>query len=702
MNMRLLEHAVACHQRGELVQAEQLYAQVLQSDPNQFDALHMLGVIRLGQGRHDEALKLIGAALKAHPESARAQANYGRALSEIGRYEEALGSFDRALALRPDYPEALHARANALSALGRHAEAFASFDRALALRPDYTDALLDFGNLLALAKRYAEALVCFDKALAVQGNDAAIWHSRGNALSELGRHEQALASYDRALALSPNYAEAHYGRGHALQALKRYQDALASYDRALAVKRDFAEALNNRGSVLGELKQHQDALASYDRALALRPDYAEAFNNRGNLLHSMKRHEEALASYDRALALKPDFADALYNRGDALARLERHEAALASYDRALTLSPDHADALNNRGTVLQALNRYDEALACFERTVAVAPRHALGHWNIAADRLSVCDFARGWKEYEWRRAVPEFGHVPRHFAQPVWDGGYVKGTLFVWGEQGLGDEILYAGMIPDLASRADSVVLETEPRLVPLFARSFPGVRVIGRGERYDEAGIKAQIGLASLGQFLRRSLTAFPYRERGYLVADAQLTAKLRGRLSPAGQAVMGLSWISRNPTLGEFKTAQLRDFESLLRLATCRYIDLQYGDTRNERAALSQATGLAVERLEDIDNTDDLDGLAALISACDLVVTVSNTTAHLAGALGKPTWVFAPHGYARFWYWFRDRPDSPWYPHLRIVRQAGKEPWADTFAAAAGEIADFVESVRGRAKSA
>ncbi len=701
MNMQILEHAVAFHQQGQLAQAGQLYSQILHLQPDHFDALHMLGVIRLEQGQYEDALKLVAAALKVNPESARAHSNHGRVLCRVKRYEEALASFDRALAIRPEYPEALDARGNALSQLGRHAEALASFDRALAIRPDYLDSLLDRGNLLSALKRYEEAIGCYDRALAIEPGAVEVLLSKGNALVELKRHQDALACYDLALAISPDYVEAYYGRGRALQALKRHGDALTSYGKALAIRPDFVEVWISRGSVLSELKHHEEALTSFKRALELDPDCAVAFNNRGNVLNAMSRYQEALASYDRALALKSDFADALYNRGDALTGLERHEEALASYDRALAINPSNADALNNRGTTLKTLNRHDEALDCFERAIAVTPGHALGHWNIAADRLAACDFARGWKEYEWRRAVPEFNHVPRGFPQPTWNGEYVKGTLLVWGEQGLGDEVLYSGMLPDLPGRADSVILETEPRLVKLFARSFPGVRVIGRGDKLDHDKITAQISVASLGQYLRPNLAAFPHREHGHLVADAKLAASLRQRLSPAGQVVMGLSWISKNPLLGKFKTALLSDFAPVLRLPGCRYIDLQYGETLPERDALRQKTGLLVERLEDVDNTDDLDALAALITACDLVVTVSNTTVHLAGGLGKPTWVFAPHGHAKFWYWFRDRANSPWYPHVSIKRQASKQSWAETITSNAEEISAFVETVRRRQNS-
>ena len=124
------------------------------------------------------------------------------------------------------------------------------------------------------------------------------------------------------------------------------------------------------------------------------------------------------------------------------------------------------------------------------------------------------------------------------------------------------------------------------------------------------------------------------------------------------------------------------MRDFEALLRLPNCRFIDLQYGDTSEERAAVERELGVRVENLPDIDNKEDIDGLAALISACDRVVTVSNTTAHLAGALGRDTTVLLPAGHGRPWYWFKDRADSPWYPTVRLTRQAAGQPWAEVAA--------------------
>jgi hypothetical protein len=192
--------------------------------------------------------------------------------------------------------------------------------------------------------------------------------------------------------------------------------------------------------------------------------------------------------------------------------LGRYGEALASYERALQLKPNDVATLNNCSKALSQLNRLDDALACLRRALALQPDHADSHWHLALAQLVLGDFANGWKQYEWRWRVPTSTAVPRPFSQPRWNGEHVKGTLVVWGEQGLGDEILYSGMVPDLTGRADTVVLEVEPRLVRLFARSYPDVRVVGRGEPLPE-NIAAQSPLGSLGQYLRLGWDAFPRR---------------------------------------------------------------------------------------------------------------------------------------------------------------------------------------------
>jgi tetratricopeptide (TPR) repeat protein len=610
------------------------------------------GLLLHEQGALDRAINHYLDVLRIDPANADAHLYLARARCQQGRIAEGVDLARKCLDLDPGQARAHRLLGMALSRLGHHEEALASLDRAIALAP------------------------------------AAENHGlRGDILVALGRRAEAIESYDHALALAPHSPAEWCNRGAALHDLARYAEALESFDRAISLQPDFAEAHYNRGNALSRLERHAEALASYDRALALDPQYVDALNNRANALDRLANPELALENVERALAIDADHVGALTTRAVLLRKAGRSDAALASCQRALVLAPNDDKALTVCGDVLIDLERFDEALSILDRQIARMPAAAGPKWNKSLVCLGLGRFVEGWPLYEHRWAAAK-GLTPRPYPQPRWRGERLAGTLMAWSEQGLGDEILHAGMLPDLMVRTSNIVLEVEPRLVALFARSFPAVKVIGLRPQLYDGPLAAQIPFGSLGGFFRRRWEDFPSRESGYLIADPARTAELRAPLAQHGRRVIGLSWISKAPFGGKAKSARLIDFAALLRAPGVRFVDLQYGDTADERDEVRRKLGIDVERLPDIDTMNDIDGLAALISACDTVVTVSNTTAHLAGALGTTTWVMVPHGHARIWYWFRDRPDSPWYPRVRVRRQTRGESWAEVVARVAREI--------------
>jgi tetratricopeptide (TPR) repeat protein len=314
-----LDEAFALHKAGRLDDAAEFYRQILAVEPDNFDCLHLLGLIFLHRGRLAAAVDQFDLALRRDPNSVMALNNRGLALRRLRRFEEALASYNRALVLRPDYAEALCNRGVTLHEMGRFADAVASYDRALALLPDNADAHFNRGNALHESKRFDEALASYDRALKLRPEFAAAQANRANPLHALKRFEEALAAYDRMVTLEPNQAAVHYNRGNALHELKRFDEALTSFDRALVLQPSFADAHFNRGNALHELKRFDDALSSYDRALALRPDHADSFVNRAATLSELRRIDEALASYQSALVVRPGYAEVHYC--EALCRL---------------------------------------------------------------------------------------------------------------------------------------------------------------------------------------------------------------------------------------------------------------------------------------------------------------------------------------------------------------------------------------------
>jgi predicted O-linked N-acetylglucosamine transferase (SPINDLY family) len=262
----LTEQAVSLHRSGNLPEAERLYRQVLAAEPHDFTARHFLGVVRAQQGRSEEALAEITAALAIRPDDPDALLNHASMLKTLNRSDEAVTGFGRALAARPGWPQALNNRGTVLQAMGRFEEALTDYDAALAVSPDYVEALSNRGSVLQDLKRPAEALACYDQALRLAPHYAAAFNNRGSALLDLRRFAEALGCFDRVLALKPLDAEAWNNRGNALQGLLRYDEAAVSYDRALAIRPDYPEAHSNRGGALQQLKRHDEALASFERA----------------------------------------------------------------------------------------------------------------------------------------------------------------------------------------------------------------------------------------------------------------------------------------------------------------------------------------------------------------------------------------------------------------------------------------------------
>ena len=411
----LVQQALVLHQQGRLGEARPLYEQALSIEPDDFEALQLLGALCAQSQQYVQALDLLSNALRLKPDHAVCYNNRGFALKELKRFDEALSSYDAALALKPNYADAHNNRAVVLQELRQFDEALESYEAAVLLNPDNPSRYYNRGNAFQNLKRTTEALESYDRAIALDPQYADAYNNRGNALKELRRLTEALASYEQALRLKPEYVDAHNNRGVTLQELGRFDEGLASYDRALALNPEYVDAYNNRGTILQELKRHDEALASYDQGIALRPNDAAVYSNRGNVLTDMERLVEALASYDKALELAPDYAQAhnnkgialqklgrlnealdcfaraieiqadyadfYYNRGNTLQKLKRCEDALKSYDKAIALNPDYAAAYNNRGNSLEELRRLGDALASYDKAIALKPEYAAAYNN---------------------------------------------------------------------------------------------------------------------------------------------------------------------------------------------------------------------------------------------------------------------------------------------------------------------------------
>ena len=274
-----------------------------------------------------------------------------------------------------------------------------------------------------------------------------------------------------------------------------------------------------------------------------------------------------------------------------------------------------------------------------------------------------------------------------------WDGTPTSERVLVWGEQGIGDEVLAAGTFAEALALTGGLVVESDYRLAPLLRRSFPTIEVVDRVDPPAAAAMKTalQCPMINLPMHLRRSADRFP-DHRGYLVPDRDRTAALRDRYRVGkGRLVVGISWSSANPKLGQQKSLALADWADILRVPGIAFVNLQYGNSAGELGAVAAATGAELIHDPEIDSMVDIDGFAAQVAAMDLVITVSNSTAHFAGATGRPTWLLLPRGNGILWYWLLSRDGRvPWYPSMRVFQQDRIGDWADAIQRVAAALRD------------
>ena len=371
----MLQQAIQAFQISNYDGADLMLRRILQADPKNLPALHILGLIKASQKKYQEAVDLLAKAEKIHPNDSSIQYNLAKALMDCGFDKESLPHHQKAVQLAPNNQDAWFNYGKACSNLAHHDEALKQFDKALSLKPDYGEALLNKANTLHMLKKYNEALICFDRVLGSSPENIEAWSGKGLTLHELERYGDAITHFDQALSISQNDLAARYYKSNTLYVLKHYEDSLINFNYALELYPEYAELWSNKGMVLKELKLFKEAINHFDTALTLKPDYAEAWSNRGIVLYELKQYEESISNYDQALGLKPNYAEAWSNKGISLCAIQAHEEAINHFNKAINLKPDYAEAWSNKGIVLYELKQYEESIATYDKALSLRPNY---------------------------------------------------------------------------------------------------------------------------------------------------------------------------------------------------------------------------------------------------------------------------------------------------------------------------------------
>ncbi len=456
-------------------------------------------------------------------------------------------------------------------------------------------------------------------------------------------------------------AVARHQAGSVAEAETLYKRVLQRDSGHLGARCNIAQALHHLGKL-------EAAARAYLWVIARGVTAAEIHNGLGMALQELGRHDEAVTAFRRGLACHPENADLFHSLGIALRSGDRVEEAITAYGRALSVIPAHALARFNLANAYREQGYLGRAIACYRDCLSLRPDFAAAHHNLAMALLAEGDLAAGWEEFEWRR--DDVRRQKRVFAGPEWEGEKKQGgRLLLYAEEGLGTTLQFVRYAPLAAARGWDVTLEVQAPLVRLVSGISGAGRTIAAGD--DIPPYDAHCSLLSLPRIFKTDLQTIP-ASVPYLEAGPSLVAAWRERLADCRGLKIGIAWRGNPHHLRDRKRSlDLGWFLDRLDRPDIDIVSLQKDFTRAEiPAGRERARFLDVGR-----SLSDFADTAALVATLDLVIAVDTAVCHLAGALGIPVWTLIDA--APDWRWLTGRSDTPWYPSMRLFRQARPGDW-------------------------
>ncbi len=549
-----------------------------------------------------------------------------------------------------------------------------------------------FANAYALfeQRKFEDAASLADRLMGTLPPAVDLFQLRGLIELEQQKFREAAAIFQKGLGLFPNAAPLCDLLGTAFSEMGQLDEAVAAYRRALINNPRNPGALNNLGLALQKRGEFEKAEKAFRDSLIYRPGDLTTHLNLADVLEQQEKFPEVLALYKTLIENNTCGSDAYMAYAEYLMKWHKWEDALEIAEKAVSKGILDADLYTLKAYALGAMSRFEEAERATRQALELDPDRTQAQIALSILYFYQEKWAQAWQAYEARWKLPTLN--PRPYPQPVWQGEPLAGkNVLLCGEQGIGDEVLYGTMIPDLLALGPEVTFETDARLVPLFKRAFSGMTCVPRSDPPPEglqtAAYDYQISLGGLGQHLRKTTADFGSGV-AYLKADPQKVEYLRQKYQKGEDLLIGLAWYSSD-SRGLSKSVPLQRLAPFFDVPGVRFVDLQYGDTLKERQAFAETTGFSLIHDADIDQMASLDDFAAQIAAMDLVVSISNSTVHLAGALGVPTWVMLQS--APMQRWLMERSDSPWYASVELFRQRKANDWDDLINRVADRLTKF-----------
>ncbi len=505
-------------------------------------------------------------------------------------------------------------------------------------------------------------------------NSFIIWNLLGVAAYEIQKYDYAIMSYKKAISINPKYEHAYNNLGLVLRDQGKLDSAIEAYEKAILNKPGNALFYNNLAALLSEQGKNNEAIEACNKAILLKSDYAEAYNNLGAILRDQGKISEAIEACNKAIILKPDYAEAYNNLGAILRDQGKISEAIEVCNKAIILKPDYAEAYNNLGAVLRDQGKISEAIEACNKAIILKPDYAEAYYSLSFSYNLRGDLENGFKLYEWRLREKRFiARTPRK--NLIWNGkkSVLGKNIFVYEEQGLGDIIQFARYLLLLKKRGAEVTFRVKKKMHALLKTLDEEIILVESDPDYNN--IDFETPLMSLPYLFKTDLNTIPSMT-SYLYADQEKIKFWSERLTKDIFKI-GICWQGSKKKIDFGRSFALKLLKDISKLPNIELISLHKGEGENQIKDISfDLTTLG----DDFDAAENaFEDTAAIMMNCDLIITSDTVIAHLAGALGCPTWVALKK--IPDWRWMLEKNDSPWYPNMKLYRQRETENWNYVF---------------------
>ena len=678
--MNNYEQAVKYFEKEDYISALDILLNLTEENKNNPNILYFLAVVKSKMGEYDSAIPLFKEVINIKKDHIEAHYNIALCLQNQNNNNEALNYYQKVIELNPFLSEAYNNIAVIYNILGKYEEAEKAFRMAVKLKPNDLNAMSNLSNLTIDKNKSEEYKKAFE-------------------LFKKGEFAGAKEIIIELLNKTPNNIHLLNSLGKIHSNLNNYEKASECFQKIIDLDNSNAEAYYSSGVCFQNLDNNDFALKQYKKATELNPEYIDAYNNLGLLYTSLKKYDEAEKFYNTALKYKPLYFNSIIKLGALKIISDDFEGALNYFNKALQISINEKNeawksvVYGNLGFVNFRKKRINEALKYFNIAIDINPDSILAHYNKAEALLITGQFEEGWKEYEWRQGRKDFGK--RKFNKPFKPEYDLKGKkVLVFAEQGIGDALQFIRYLPMLKEKGCYIILECSKELHGLL-NDFNSVDEIIERNLVEKPKIEYdyEVPLLSLPFYFKTTMENIPAKVP-YLSVNKDLKKIWRKIVNDNEKTKIGIVWAgSPIHTNDRHRSIKLQQFLPLLSIEGTHFYSLQKGF----QVIQAKDYQLLLTNLDE--NIKSFTDTSAVIENLDLLITVDTSVAHLAGALGKETWLLLP--FLPDWRWLLDMDKSPWYPSIKLYRQPQIYDWNSVFNELKKDLAEFVKKKSQREAS-